>query len=52
MYFGFVLITVDGPKITGEWRAFTNYDTTTSTGPVAPEQPKFETLDRFTWPAK
>ena len=52
MYFGFVLITVDGPKITGEWRAFTNYDTTTSTGPVAPEQPRFETLDRFTWLAK
>ena len=52
MYFGFVLITVDDPVITGEWRAFTNYDTKTSAGPVAPEQPKFETLDRFTWPAK
>lgn len=52
MYFGYVLITVDGAKISGEWRAFTNYNTKTSTGPVAPEQPKFETLDRFTWPAK
>jgi len=52
MYFGYVLITVDGAKISGEWRAFTNYNTKTSTGPVAPEQPKFEVLDRFTWPAK
>ena len=52
MYFGYVLVTVDGEKISGEWRAFTNYNTKTSTGPVAPEQPKFETLDRFTWPAK
>ncbi len=52
MYFGYVLVTVEGDKISGEWRAFTNYNTKTATGPVAPEQPKFETLDRFTWPAK
>jgi hypothetical protein len=52
MYFGYVLVTVDGDKISGEWRAFTNYDTKTATGPAAPEQPKFETFDRFTWPAK
>jgi len=52
MYCGYVLVTVDGDKISGEWRALTNYDTKTSTGPVAPEKPKFETLDRFTWPAK
>ena len=25
MYFGYVLITVDGDKLSGEWRAFVNY---------------------------
>jgi hypothetical protein len=50
MYFGYLLVTVDGPRLTGEWRAFTNYDTRTFTGPVPPEQPRFETLDTFAWP--
>jgi hypothetical protein len=49
MYFGYVLVTVDGDTLRGEWHAFTNYDTTTFTGPSAPEAPRFETLDRFTW---
>jgi hypothetical protein len=52
MYFGLVVVTVDGDKLSGEWRAFTNYNTNTATGPAAPEPPKFETLDRFAWPAK
>ena len=49
MYFGYVLITVDGDELHGAWRAFTNYDTTTFTGPKPPEEPRFETLDRFSW---
>jgi hypothetical protein len=52
MYFGYLLITVDGPKISGEWRAFVNYDAKTMTPPPAGEAPKFEVLDRFTWTAK
>lgn len=52
MYLGYVLVTVDGDTLSGEWRAFTNYDTTSATGAAAPEAPRFETLDRFTWPAK
>jgi hypothetical protein len=50
MYFGYVLITVDGGRLTGRWRALTNYNTETFTGPVAPAEPRFETLDTFTWP--
>jgi hypothetical protein len=50
MYFGYVLITVDGSKIRGQWRAFTNYDTKHLAGLVAPEEPAFETLDAFSWP--
>jgi hypothetical protein len=50
MYFGYVLFKVDGDRITGVWRAFTNYDTKTFTGPVAPEKPRFEALDAFSWP--
>ncbi len=50
MYFGYLLVTVDGAKITGKWRAFTNYDTNTFSGPIPPEQPRFETLDTFSWP--
>ena len=49
MYFGYVLVTVDGTKLSGEWRAFTNYDTHTFTGPTPPELPRFEALDTFTW---
>jgi hypothetical protein len=51
MYFGYVLVTVDGGRISGEWRAFTNYDAPASPGSVAREAPTFETLDRFSWPA-
>jgi hypothetical protein len=51
MYFGYLLVTVDGPQLTGEWRAFVNYTTKTMTPPPADEAPRFETLDRFTWPA-
>lgn len=50
MYFGYVLVTIDGAKMTGQWRAFTNYDTESFSGPVPPEPPKFEALDTFSWP--
>lgn len=50
MYFGYVLITVDGDHLQGEWRAFTNYDTRTFTGPAAPEKPRFEAFDHFQAP--
>jgi hypothetical protein len=50
MYFGYVVITVNGPKLTGEWRALTNYDTTSMTFAAPASPPKFETLDRFEWP--
>ena len=50
MYVGYLLVTVDGARMTGKWRAFTNYDTKTYLGPVPPEQPRFETLDTFSWP--
>lgn len=50
MYFGYLLVTVDSAKISGKWRAFTNYDTNTFSGPVPPEHPRFETLDSFSWP--
>ena len=49
MYFGYVLITIDGTRLTGQWRAFTNYDTRTFIGPTPPELPHFETLDTFSW---
>ena len=44
-YFGYVLITVDGGKLTGEWRALTNYDAKTWS---LNGEPKFEALDTFT----
>jgi hypothetical protein len=50
MRFGYVLVTVDGAMMTGQWRAFMNYDTNTYSGPTPPEQPRFETLDTFSWP--
>jgi hypothetical protein len=49
MYFGYVVITVKGPKLTGEWRALTNYDTVALAFAPPPAPPRFETLDRFTW---
>lgn len=49
MYFGYVLITVDDTKITGGWRALTNYDTA-AYPENPPDEPKFETLDAFSWP--
>ncbi len=44
-YFGYLLITVDGSKATGEWKAFTNFDEVHWTSPATP---KFDTLDTFT----
>lgn len=52
MYFGYVIVTVDGDKLTGEWRALVNYDSRTSKWTDATGKAKFETLDRFAWPAK
>jgi hypothetical protein len=49
MYFGYLVITVDGSKLEGQWRAFTNFDVVKNAGPVPPEEPKFEALDTFTW---
>ena len=49
MYFGYLLLTVGADTIHGQWRAFTNYDTKTFTGPGPGETPKFEVLDSFTW---
>ena len=48
-YFGYMLVTVDGLKLTGVWRALTNYDMKEwrMTG-----KPRFETLDTFTQEAK
>ncbi len=42
--FGYLVITVDGNRATGEWKAFTNYDADHWS---APATPKFETWDRF-----
>jgi len=44
-YFGYILVTIDGGKLTGEWRALTNYDLKNWSLEGAP---KFETLDTFT----
>ena len=43
-YFGYLLITIDGNKLTGEWKAFVNYDYTHW---QAPAQPQFATQDTF-----
>jgi len=43
-YFGYVLITIDGAQLTGEWKAFVNYDYKHWAAPAAPE---FKTLDSF-----
>jgi hypothetical protein len=51
-YFGFLLVTVDGNRIRGEWRALVNYDSKTSKWTTKAATPKFKTLDRFSWPAK
>jgi hypothetical protein len=48
-YFGYVIVTIDGAKMTGEWRALTNYDREKWRMEGGP---KFEALDTFTWPAK
>jgi len=44
-YYGYLLITVDGNTLTGEWKAFVNYDYKNW---KAPEKPEFKTLDTFT----
>jgi hypothetical protein len=49
MRFGYVVITVEGSKLAGEWRALTNFDTATMTFSPSQAAPKFEPLDRFTW---
>jgi hypothetical protein len=46
-YFGYAIITVEDDKLSGEWRAFTNYDLR-KWKPAG--KPKFESLDRFSWP--
>ncbi len=51
-YFGYVLITVYGDKLEGEWWALTNYDTSHLATGLPPKKPKFAKLDSFTWRAK
>ncbi len=48
-YFGYVLITLDGNKLTGQWRALTNFNLKKW---ELEGKPKFATLDTFTQKAK